>query len=106
MSNRNRAGASGKDVDITDGIDIKSWTCKNADGNPITYSTWDFAGQDIYYNTHQFFLSGRAVYLLLWSCRLGFQHAGLDFWLSSIQCHAPKAPIFVVGTNCDVVRPE
>ena len=51
----------------------------------------------------QFFLSKRAVYLLLWSTRQGFEHAGLDFWLSSVASHAPKTPIFVVGTHCDQV---
>lgn len=51
----------------------------------------------------QFFLSNRAVYLLLWNIRLGSEHAGLDFWLSSIACHAPKAPVFVVGSHCDKV---
>ena len=51
----------------------------------------------------QFFLSNRAVYLLLWTTRLGFEHAGLEFWLSSIRCHAPKAPIFVIGTHRDQV---
>jgi GTPase SAR1 family protein len=38
--------------DITDGIDIHSWTVKN-DDESITYSMWDFAGQTVYYNTHQ-----------------------------------------------------
>lgn len=51
----------------------------------------------------QFFLSDRAVYLLMWNIRLGHEHAGLDFWLSSISVHAPKAPIFVVGTHVDQV---
>ncbi len=27
----------------------------------------------------------------------------MDFWLSSISCHAPGAPIFVVGTHIDEV---
>ena len=48
-------------------------------------------------------MSNRAVYLLLWNIRLGHEHAGLDFWLSSIACHAPKAPIIVVGTHKDQV---
>ncbi|KAL8560611.1 hypothetical protein ACOMHN_062576 [Nucella lapillus] len=88
--------------EITDGIDICPWTVDTEEG-PLTFSIWDFAGQTVYYNTHQFFLSDRAVYLLLWNIRLGFEHAGLDFWLSSISVHAPKAPIFVVGTHVDQV---
>lgn len=38
---------------LTDGIDIKSWKVKGPDGGEITYSAWDFAGQTVYYNTHQ-----------------------------------------------------
>ncbi|XP_035826698.1 uncharacterized protein LOC101848126 [Aplysia californica] len=100
---------------ITDGIDITEWkiSSKEVDlkgevtddsDEPLHFSVWDFAGQTVYYNTHQFFLSNRAVYLLLWNIRLGFEHAGLDFWLSSVACHAPKAPILVVGTHCDKVE--
>ena len=37
----------------TDGIDIKPWTIANNEGREVTYSTWDFAGQAVYYNTHQ-----------------------------------------------------
>ncbi|XP_041374603.1 uncharacterized protein LOC121387519 [Gigantopelta aegis] len=88
--------------DITDGIDICPWSVFTEDGQ-VTYSVWDFAGQSVYYNTHQFFLSDRAVYMLLWNIRLGFEHAGLNFWLSSISVHAPNAPIFVVGSHVDQV---
>ena len=39
---------------ITDGIDITNWNVPvpNSKSN-ITYSVWDFAGQTVYYNTHQ-----------------------------------------------------
>ncbi|XP_013415785.1 uncharacterized protein LOC106177527 isoform X2 [Lingula anatina] len=87
---------------VTDGIDICTWTVTR-DSDSISYSVWDFAGQTVYYNTHQFFLSDRAVYLLLWNIRQGHEHAGLDFWLNSIAVHAPKAPILVVGTHLDEV---
>jgi hypothetical protein len=52
----------------------------------------------------QFFLSNRAIYLLLWNIRLGAEHAGLNFWLSSISVHAPHAPILVVGSHLDQVE--
>jgi hypothetical protein len=41
---------------ITDGIDIKSWVI-NRQNQALTYSVWDFAGQTVYYNTHQVTLS-------------------------------------------------
>ncbi|XP_061180809.1 uncharacterized protein LOC133189455 [Saccostrea echinata] len=92
---------------LTDGIDIKSWKVKVPEKGEIVYSAWDFAGQSVYYNTHQFFLTSRAVYLLLWNMRMGFQHAGLDFWLSSIACHAPDAPVLIIGTQADQIpKPE
>ncbi|KAL5014229.1 hypothetical protein ScPMuIL_008499 [Solemya velum] len=97
-------GDLGHDEVITDGIDIENWEVDVGDNKePLVYSVWDFAGQTVYYNTHQFFLSNRAVYLLLWNVRLGYDHAGLDFWLNSIACHAPKSPILVVGTHVDKV---
>uniref|UniRef100_A0A914URF5 non-specific serine/threonine protein kinase n=1 Tax=Plectus sambesii TaxID=2011161 RepID=A0A914URF5_9BILA len=92
--------------EITDGIDIAEWNVRVKSGqtyDTVNYSIWDFAGQAVYYNTHQFFMSNRAVYFLVWNTRLGYEHAGLDFWLSSIACHAPLAPIFVVGTHADQV---
>ena len=58
----------------------------------------------MYYNTHQFFLTSRSIYLLVWNVRLGAQHSGLDFWLNSIQCHAPNCPIFIIGTHIDEVN--
>lgn len=85
--------------DVTDGIDIQIWK-----SGSIEYSIWDFAGQEVYYNTHQFFLTNRSVYLLLWNVRSGYEHSGLKFWLSSIACHAPRAPVFVVGTHVDQVE--
>ncbi|CAD5126525.1 DgyrCDS14632 [Dimorphilus gyrociliatus] len=95
-SNQEKSEKIVKNTQITDGICIKKWFI-----NSIEYSIWDFAGQTVYYNTHQFFLSNRAVYFLVWNVRSGEEHAGLEFWLNSIKCHAPKAPIFIVGTHID-----
>ena len=37
---------------ITDGIDITTWVVEHNDDS-ISFSVWDFAGQTVYYNTHQ-----------------------------------------------------
>ena len=37
---------------ITDGIDITTWVVQH-DAQDISFSVWDFAGQTVYYNTHQ-----------------------------------------------------
>ena len=75
------------------------------------YFQFFLSKQDVYmllwyhfiYIYFQFFLSKQAVYMLLWNMRMGFEHAGLDFWLSSIACHCPEAPVIVVGTQLDQV---
>ncbi len=51
---------------ITDGIDIRDWKIDLADKTELSYSVWDFAGQSVYYNSHQFFLCSRAIYILVW----------------------------------------
>jgi len=35
----------------------------NWSNKPISFLVWDFAGQEIYYSTHQFYLSRRSIYL-------------------------------------------
>jgi len=37
---------------------------KDKDGQ-VEFSTWDFAGQNDYYNTHHYFLSNRSIFLVL-----------------------------------------
>ena len=50
-SSKKTAGT--QNAQLTDGIDIKTWTVKSENGLDITFSAWDFAGQTVYYNTHQ-----------------------------------------------------
>ena len=38
---------------ITDGIDICEWEVAVRGEESIHFSVWDFAGQTVYYNTHQ-----------------------------------------------------
>jgi GTPase SAR1 family protein len=53
-------------TEVTDGINIRDWVIELPDRSELTFSMWDFAGQSVYYNTHQFFLTSRAVYLIVW----------------------------------------
>ena len=52
MSEKKQTSGTEKEIP-TDGIDIVPWTVASEDGTEVTYSTWDFAGQAVYYNTHQ-----------------------------------------------------
>ncbi|KYR02814.1 leucine-rich repeat-containing protein (LRR) [Tieghemostelium lacteum] len=97
----------------TDGISIDSWvfqgTFEELDENnkpvkrkqDVTLSIWDFAGQDIYYTTHQFFLSERSVYIIAWNIILAEEESRVEFWLQSITSRAKDVPIIIVGTHLD-----
>lgn len=62
---------------------------------------WDFGGQEIYHATHQFFLTDRSLYLLVWNARLGFEQGKLNYWLDTIRARAPESPIFIIATHVD-----
>ena len=52
----------------------------------IVLSTWDLAGQHVYYATHQCFLTSNTLYLVVWNVQHGKE--GIDRlapWLLNIQ---------------------
>lgn len=52
----------------------------------VVFSAWDLAGQEVYYATHQCFLSRNTLYLVVWSMEEG--NKGIDYlrpWLLNIQ---------------------
>src|SRR6266568_2070074 len=72
----------------------------------IILNTWDFGGQQIYHATHQFFLTKRSLYMVVWNARLGVQQGRLDYWLETIKAHAPDAPVLLVATHVDERVPD
>ncbi|XP_070394975.1 leucine-rich repeat serine/threonine-protein kinase 1 isoform X2 [Dermacentor albipictus] len=88
----------------TVGVDLGDWTLKGRHG-PVTFRTWDFGGQKEYYATHQYFLSKRSLYLVVWRITDGERGVqGIHQWLINIQARAPNAPVLVVGTHQDLVK--
>eukprot|EP00026_Physarum_polycephalum_P011246 Phypoly_transcript_11453.p1 GENE.Phypoly_transcript_11453~~Phypoly_transcript_11453.p1 ORF type:complete len:305 (+),score=47.99 Phypoly_transcript_11453:137-916(+) len=107
----------------TDGVDIHTVTFDEvlkeppAEGPIITekklfrkqylerliLSIWDFAGQDTYYTTHEFFLTDNAIYTVVWDIRKPIEECRVDFWLKSIQARAPTAPVILVATHVDLI---
>lgn len=76
----------------TVGIDLGEWTCSDGT-HDITFRTWDFAGQREYYATHQYFLSKRSVYLVVWNLLDG--NTGIKEvtqWLVNIQVSLLDVP--------------
>ena len=99
----------------TDGVKIEDWPftmefeeCEGSGvktrKHDITVSAWDFAGQQIYGTTHQFFLSSRAVYLAVWDMQQPIDDSSMYNWLWTIRMYAPTAPIIIVGTHRDKIQ--
>jgi len=70
----------------TDGIDVYDWTVKlklfsTDEMVNAAFTLWDFAGQSIYYTTHQFFLSSRALYLIVLDQTQSDEVSKVEFWL-------------------------
>ncbi|KAH9504825.1 hypothetical protein Btru_062039 [Bulinus truncatus] len=95
---------------VTVGVIVDDWKYERQRfGKTIMYTlnTWDFAGQEDFYSTHQCFLSNRTVYLVVYDISLGTDEIDkLKPWLSNIHARAPGCPVIVVGTHCDLVPLE
>ena len=94
----------------TDGIDIEQWDRRvklaSGEGIKVNFRAWDFAGQEVYYTTHAFFLSNRSIYMVVWSLARPDDLQRVTYWLHSIQSRAPKAPIMLVGTHAETHSPQ
>jgi hypothetical protein len=62
---------------------------------------WDFGGQDIYHATHQFFLTGRSLFVYCFEAGKDWEAGKPYYWLDKITAVAPESPIVVVATKGD-----
>ena len=53
------------DEESTQGIDVIQWKFPLDNGKEFRVNIWDFGGQEIYHQTHQFFLTKRSLYTLV-----------------------------------------
>lgn len=106
---------------ITLGI-LSSEHLPNVASDDFHMQIWDFGGQEIFYATHQFFMTNNALYLLAWTSRekveaykqrmeeedelveFGEKWRKEQNWLENIRAYTPDAPIIMVQTHCDSKR--
>eukprot|EP01125_Pyxidicula_operculata_P008319 TRINITY_DN2801_c0_g1_i1.p1 TRINITY_DN2801_c0_g1~~TRINITY_DN2801_c0_g1_i1.p1 ORF type:complete len:2434 (+),score=475.31 TRINITY_DN2801_c0_g1_i1:16-7317(+) len=97
---------SGKPLS-TDGIDISKYSflskkVNNTKGKvKVSVNVWDFAGQDVYYASHQMFLQHSAVYLIVFDLSDINAEQQLEFWFRSIKARVSQPRIILVGTHLD-----
>ena len=90
----------------TEGIDIEPWDFSGQEvglNNQETYrlNVWDFGGQEIYHATHQFFLTHRTLYLLMWDALTEDEYGRRDYWMRTIRSFAGDSPVIIVVNKCD-----
>ena len=89
--------------ETTHGIGIEPLTLRHPEepGVQMSLNCWDFGGQEIYHATHQFFLTKRSLFVLVWDARQGWEAGKLYKWLDAIEARAPGSPIFLVAAKTD-----
>lgn len=85
----------------TEGIDIKTWKIETPSSNDFRVNIWDFGGQEIYHSTHQFFLTNRSLYLLVWEARTDQHLISFDYWLNVIRLLSNNSPVIIVLNKID-----
>ena len=100
----------------TVGIEVRRWNLAVPRKHSIrtqnkvasfVLSTWDPAGQEDFYSTHQCFLSSRALYLAVYDASRGPEDLeSLRSWLLNIKAAAPGASVILVGTHADRVKTD
>jgi small GTP-binding protein len=83
---------------ITEGINISEWmiSAPDSEDSKIKLNIWDFGGQEIYHSTHQFFLTTRSVYLLVWNARKAKDYDSIYYWLHTIEAFGGESPVILV----------
>lgn len=107
---RSLRGLSFDEQETTHGVAVCPWTFENPVApnsfNSITLNVWDFEGQEINHQSHQFFLTKRSLYLLVFKGREHIQLSRLEYWLDTIRHRAPGCNTLLVATECEGRTPS
>jgi internalin A len=89
----------------TEGILYEPWDLKGClvEGvkRDVRINIWDFGGQEVDHQTHQFFLSRNSFYVYVSNSRLSDAQSKFDYWLNIIHKLAPESPILLVRNKFD-----
>ena len=93
------------------GVEIDPWTFRHPDhpdddSKKITLNIWDFEGQEINHQSHQFFLTERSLYIVVFKGREQFRYDRVEYWLDTIRSRAPGVGVVLVATECESKLPH
>jgi Leucine-rich repeat (LRR) protein len=78
----------------TEGINVLRWSFDLRNDTKFDVNIWDFGGQEIYHETHQFFLTKRSLYALVVDTRQ--ENTDLYYWLSIVNLLGDNSPVIVI----------
>jgi GTPase SAR1 family protein len=82
------------DEESTQGIDVIRWHFPLPDGQEFRVNIWDFGGQEIYHETHQFFLTERSLYALVADTRR--EDTDFYWWLKVVELLSGNSPVLII----------
>jgi internalin A len=77
----------------TEGIDVLQWKFPH-NNHEFQVNIWDFGGQEIYHQTHQFFLTERSLYIIVADTRK--ENTDFYWWLKVVELLSDNSPVFIV----------
>lgn len=93
------------DDESTKGISINKFYFNTRYGEKFKANIWDFAGQEIYKATHQFFLTQRSLYVLVADVRC--EEPELNYWLQTVETFGKGSPLLIVfNEKSDLDQPQ
>ena len=96
LINRLLGNSHNENQTSTQGIDISELQF-----NDYTANIWDFAGQELTHQTHQFFLTERSLYIYVLDAQKEDNQARDLHWLNTIKSYSADSPIIVVANHSD-----
>ncbi|MER3477741.1 MAG: hypothetical protein C4287_16200 [Leptolyngbya sp. ERB_1_2] len=78
----------------TEGIDIIQFLFPLENDRTFRVNIWDFGGQEIYHQTHQFFLTKRSVYALVDDSRA--ENTDFYYWLNTVELLSDASPLLII----------
>ncbi len=95
--------------------EVKRLSTRTDKGTELSFTIWDYGGQEVFYAFHHIFLTDRGIYLVVFNmfellkegeCACSEPRRFLRFWLNSIQKRAPASEVLQVGTHMDKIKPD
>jgi len=90
------------DEESTAGVDTTLWKPEVAD---INVHIWDFAGHTVTHAVHQFFLSERCLYILVYDGR-SEERNRLEYWLNHVKNYGGDSKVFILVNKRDANIPD